>query len=306
MNRLPSSTLSLRQLKRRVKSFEQSVSEFLVQHKLGLREYSYSASEFCEMAVYNAVVTFYKKRGFTATMINTAKGIFLYKVKASGYPHNFSYCTVTKIGAGTTYSFDIFQNLAIESSISEGIYYTADVAVVTSGAVAAVSDPESFYGGTKRAYYAAPREELQTFVEVKAMAPFPELLFNFVGLVYEFANDIFRGKKRRRPPRHLAPSLVVSGLPSRHASKVRDTLMERIHLNIFVGFATRRAQLYDTGAEERRLIWIALAFTRVPDLAGLPTQPPSHIDAFSFGSPGAQTYPARCMTRRNCVAPCLE
>jgi hypothetical protein len=101
--------------------------------------------------------------------------------------------------------------------------------------------PDNLEVGIRRSVFFVPNESLRTFLEIKNMSPFPELLFSFSGLLFEMMPDIFFKKVASRKRIHIAPSLVCSFAGSGHANYIRRTLLQRWHINIFTDFLSKRA-----------------------------------------------------------------
>ena len=88
-----------------------------------------------------------------------------------------------------------------------------------------------FYAGNKKFSY-VENNDLLTFCEVKNFNPFPELLFNFIGTLNELRNSHITRKQKTLTPVHIAPSLMISGIPNEHAKKIKESLETRYCLNI--------------------------------------------------------------------------
>ena len=76
-------------------------------------------------------------------------------------------------------------------------------------------------------------KHLITFCEVKQFNPFPELLFNFIGVLNELKKEYMDNKGKEDSPAHIAPSLMISGKPNKQTLKIRQSLEDRYCINIF-------------------------------------------------------------------------
>lgn len=180
-------------------------------------------SHFFEMSCYNDVVKFYENNGFTALPQNLKAGVFLYKISAAGNPDNFSHFLVSKEIKGKQYVFEVHHNLPIECAHEGDIFYTADISVINKDSI--IRTGPSTYS-MKRSFCKAAN--LETFLEVKHLAPFPELLFSFTGI----PDNFLVREGRKNVVQHLAPSLLMSGRANSHAEKIKKYLENRYNINI--------------------------------------------------------------------------
>lgn len=201
-------------------------------------------SDLLEMSVYNDVVRYYRRKNFTAAVVNLAPGgTFRYKLAASGLAENFSYFRVEKQGgrssAKTNLVFEIHHNIKVESAHEQHIYYTADVTVTVMDGVTT----QKLANGRRHSFISNP--SLVTFFEVKNLNPFPEVMFSFSGLVLElFPTLIERSVVPGIGNTHLLPSLVFSGKGSAHSDRVAESLKRRYGFNIVSGLYANKGQIY--------------------------------------------------------------
>jgi len=224
------------------------INGYLNRHRTYVAKQAKRINEYFEMSAYNSVVQFYENNGYKVEVRNLLNGSFRYKLSPTGYPDNFSYFEIRRVyklrgGKRRVHRFEIHHNLAVESSIEKGIYVTPDISVISKGGIRELKDSRYFFTG-HRAYYYAATESLNTFCEVKNFNPFPALLFNFMGLVSEITNDVFRGQQPTARPKHIAPSLMLSGNGNYHTRKIKESLTQRYPINIFFGLFFRAAQPY--------------------------------------------------------------
>ena len=71
-----------------------------------------------------------------------------------------------------------------------------------------------------------------TFCEVKQFNPFPELLFNFIGVLNELKVEYMTDNGIKHSTDHIAPSLMISGKPNKQTTTIRESLESRYNINI--------------------------------------------------------------------------
>lgn len=202
-------------------------------------------SEFFEMCCYNNVVEFYRQKGYAVSPKQLSPaGEFIYKLKPTGSHENFSYFEVNKVSKKNSWSFQIHHNLPLECAHQAGIFYVADIAVVTSGAVK--REKVAAYN-QKRSY--CPALNVQTFFEVKHMAPFPELLFSFTGIISNF----LVGTGRSKHPVHIAPALLISGNLNQHTSAIAGYLSTQYPGNVVAHLFARPSSIYNAKYQKQTI-----------------------------------------------------
>jgi len=222
---------------------------FLNKHSASLGKHLSKISQYAEVASYNATIDYYSSMKYKCTAVNLFSNGFHYKLMPTGDPDKFSYFVIEK----GKERFFVFSNTSIESAHVSGLYFTADIVVAKDKAGRTL--PESIAEtGKKRTVYVVPNDKLCTFLEVKNLQAFPELLYNFSGLLYEMMPDIFMSKVSRLKRTHLAPSLICSFAGSSYASFVRGKLMSRWHINIFLDFLKGGKLSEDLAGDKIRLI----------------------------------------------------
>ncbi|PPK72977.1 hypothetical protein B0F87_11523 [Methylobacter tundripaludum] len=215
-----------------------SINKFLDKHESFIRNQGDRICDYFEMKCFNDAVLFYKNNGFSVEPKNLNANEFVYKLQPSGHPENFSFFEV--IGQR---KFELHHNLAIESSLSKEIYYTPDISIIEKDSIVK-RKVNSYYSG-KRDFSFCNSESLQTFIEVKHMHPFPELLFNFTGLLINFMPSVAgTSSSGEKSNRHLAPSLALSGNGSYHSEKIKEAIEKNYNANIFFGLFNRYSQIY--------------------------------------------------------------
>ncbi|WP_313090344.1 hypothetical protein [Chryseobacterium flavum] len=222
---------------RNLNEFEKEITDFANKHRLEVAEHSKRISDFFEISCFNYLVRYYKNKGYTATPQNLISGKYRYKCSPAGIQKNFSFFEIKKIVRGIEYKFEIHHNLAIQSSHNEDIYTTPDIVIIQSNSIKYTTS----YYNTKKTFSFVENTDLKTFCEVKNFAPFPELLFNFIGVLNELKKEYMNNKNKSDSPVHIAPSLIISGKGNKPTNLIRERLQSRYNINI----------IYDTFFEGR-------------------------------------------------------
>jgi hypothetical protein len=223
-----------------------SVDRFLARYGARISQHTAKISQYAEIAAYNAIISFYESMHYAAKPEQTDGAKFKYKLQPTGDPRKYSYFSLSK---GSD-KYSVLNNISIESAHVERHYFTGDIVITDDESFAVRTKEDNSAIGIRRSTFSIPNGAVRTFIEVKNMAAFPELLFQFSGLLFEIMPDIFFGKVAKRKQTHLAPSLVCSFAGSGHAMYIRRTLLKRWHINIFVDFLTHRS----LDADDVRLI----------------------------------------------------
>jgi hypothetical protein len=123
----------------------------------------------------------------------------------------------------------VHHNISTNSCHDEEINYSPDISIISHDGVSTQT-----INGKRRSFI--ENSKLVTFFEVKNLTPFPEVLFNFMGLVNEMTPEFF-GKKYfvSHEKKHIAPSLIFSGRLNNHTFKIKKSLESRYHINIIAG-----------------------------------------------------------------------
>ncbi|MBL4755634.1 MAG: hypothetical protein JKY52_18835, partial [Flavobacteriales bacterium] len=127
-----------------------------------------------------------------------------------------------------TFKYTIHHNLATQSSHDKSIFTTPDISVIVKGKV----KNSTVYYRTKRTFSYVENQHLMTFCEVKQFNPFPELLFNFIGILNEIKLEYMSDDGVEHSPPHIAPSLMISGIANRQTTRIKDSLEARYCVNI--------------------------------------------------------------------------
>lgn len=203
------------------------VESYLRKNSSAIYNNSKRISDFFEMACYNNIVRFYENNGFDVKIKNLLKNKFNYKCTTAGNPENYSFFEAKiKIG-NLEYTYEIRHNINVQSYHNIDTYTTPDICIIKPSSILIDDD---FYE-SKMKYYFIKNKSLISFCEVKNFNPFPELLFNFIGVVNELRPNLLRQVKKSGI-RHIATSLLISGKSNRHAEKIINNLQSRYHINI--------------------------------------------------------------------------
>jgi hypothetical protein len=207
---------------------ENEITKFMNIHKASFSNHASRVSDYFEMCCFNYIVRFYKDKGYITTVENLQAGKYRYKCSTQGNQTNFSHFKISKKLFGEIHEFEIQHNLAIESFHEEFIYTTPDISIVK---VNSIQENLNHYGGRKKLSFVS-NKDVVTFCEAKQFIPFPELMFNFIGIVNELSNEIMHQKQLSTRPLQIAPTLMISGKPNAHADRIKKSLESRYCINI--------------------------------------------------------------------------
>lgn len=210
-----------------LKELTREVENYLRKNSAAIFNNSKRVSDFFEMACYNNIVRFYENNGYEVKIKNLQKNKFKYKCTTAGNPENYSYFEIQKKIGKTDYTYEIRHNINVESYHTSGIYTTPDISIIKPNSILI---SEEFYD-TKTKYYFVKNKSLISFCEVKNFNPYPELLFNFIGVVNELKPHLLRVVKRNSN-NHIATTLMLSGKSNKHTDKIILNLQNRYYINI--------------------------------------------------------------------------
>lgn len=221
----------------------QNTRKFIRQYGYFFRMNAKRISSLVEISVYNSLVQYYKSEGFQVTGENLGpKKSFKYKLTSSGLAENYSHFTVEKNGK----IFKIMHNVSIQSAHDAHLYFTADVVVVEKNG----ATTQTQRSGRRHSYIA--NTDLVTFVEVKHINPFPEVLFNFTGLVLEFMPGLIEKRYDIQDSSdRLCPIITFTGVATEHSEKIQESLTSRYGFNISFGTSRTRGELTGFAAMKR-------------------------------------------------------
>jgi hypothetical protein len=207
---------------------KKEIRDFVNQYKASIVNQADRMSDFFEMSCFNYIVRYYELNDYTVTVGGLQKGQYRYKCSTMGIQSNFSFFKISKVLHETTYDFEIHHNLAVQSGHHEKIFTTPDITIIKSGGI----DFSKEHYETKMTFSYAGQSNLISFCEVKQFNPYPELLFNFIGTVNELCPSVINNTATAHMPIHIAPSLMLSGVPNRHTKNIKESLESRYCINI--------------------------------------------------------------------------
>lgn len=210
-----------------IEELEKEVIAFANKFKTTVADQAKRISDYFEMSCFNYVVHFYELHGYNVTPENLQGGVYRYKCSTAGIQSNFSHFQAT-YRKGSRDEYEIHHNLAIQSCHDGELFTTPDISVIKKGSIKFKTD----YYDTKRVLSYAYNNDTFSFCEAKQMNPFPELLFNFIGVINELRKDIIENASTDFVPVHIAPSLMISGKPSKPVGKIKESLEGRYCINI--------------------------------------------------------------------------
>jgi hypothetical protein len=214
--------------------------QFVHSHGYFLKKNGHRISSLVEISVYNSIVQFFIYRGFKVTGENLGpKKSFKYKLTASGLAENYSFFKAEKDGI----MFHVLHNTLIQSSHDDHLYFTADVAVANENG----ATTQKLKNGRRHSFVA--NINLTTFSEVKHLNPFPEALFNFMGLVLEFMPEFVEKKYSVSDSGDkLCPIIAFTGAASDHSERIQRSLTQRYGINIIFSTSSTFGEIkgYDT------------------------------------------------------------
>lgn len=207
---------------------EKEIQEFANKYKTTVVNQSDRISDYFEMSCFNYIVRFYELKGYTLTVEGLQNGQYRYKCSTSGIQSNFSHFKATINHAQKISEFEIQHNLAVQSSFDKEIFTMPDITIIKAGKVKTTKE---YYDSNKTFSY-VNNTDLISFCEVKNYTPFPELIFNFIGVVNELMKNIINKRIKHLSTSHIAPSLLISGKPNKQTLKIKTSLENRYCINI--------------------------------------------------------------------------
>jgi hypothetical protein len=223
-----------------VKLFEEEISDFANRFRTTVKAHSGRISDYFEMSCFNLIVKFYELKGYSIKIKNLQNKQYRYKCSPAGLQENFSYFEVSNSIHGKLTKFEIQHNLAVQSSHDKDIFTTPDIVVIKSRKIKTVST----YYSTKRRFCFIENKNLISFFEVKQFNPFPELLFNFIGVLNELKKEYISDEGISESSEHLAPSLMISGKSNKQTDNIKNSLEKRYCINIIFDLFHSSAKVF--------------------------------------------------------------
>ena len=208
--------------------FETEIKDFINKFKAKVVTHSKRVSDYFEMSCFNDIVRFYEFNNYTITVENLQKNEYKYKCSTSGIQTNFSHFQASINYNDEVFAYEIHHNLAVQSCHDSEIFTTPDISIIKAKTAQTILG----YYETNTRFSFVENKNLMSFCECKQFPPFPELLFNFIGVINELRLDIIFNKFEELVPIHIAPSLMVSGKPNRQTSRIKNSLENRFCVNI--------------------------------------------------------------------------
>jgi hypothetical protein len=208
--------------------FEKEIKDFANKYKTIVSNQAKRTSDYFEMSCFNYIVRFYELKGYILEVKNLQAGKYRYKCSPSGIQANFSHFEARIELNQELVEFEIQHNLASQSSQDEKLFTTPDISVIKKGQVKNTKE----YYDTKTTFSYVENADLLTFFEVKQFNPFPELLFNFIGVLNELKKEYIIDEGIENNPPHLAPSLMISGKPNKQTKRIKESLENRYCVNV--------------------------------------------------------------------------
>jgi hypothetical protein len=208
--------------------FEKEIKDFANKYKVIVVNQAKRTSDYFEMSCFNYIVQFYELHGYEINVRNLQDEKYRYKCSPSGIQTNFSHFEACIEAENEKLCFEIQHNLAIQSSQDSKVFTTPDISIVKKGKLQYTKE----HYDTKTTFSFVENKDLITFCEVKQFNPFPELLFNFIGVLNELKMEYMTDNGVVHPTDHIAPSLMISGKPNKHTKKIKESLEARYCINI--------------------------------------------------------------------------
>lgn len=208
--------------------FEKEIKDFANKYKTIVVNQAKRTSDYFEMTCFNYIVRFYELQGYELQVKNLQAGKYRYKCSPSGIQSNFSHFEATINIDGKKFAYEIQHNLAVQSSQDSKLFTTPDISIIQKGKVEYTKE----YYDTKTTFSYVKNNNLMTFCEVKQFNPFPELLFNFIGVLNELKKEYMTDNGIELKPVHIAPSLMISGKANKQTNTIKGSLENRHCINI--------------------------------------------------------------------------
>ena len=208
--------------------FEKEIKDFANKYKTIVVKQAKRTSDYFEMSCFNYIVRFYELNGYELEVKNLQAGKYRYKCSPAGIQSNFSHFEASMEIEKKKMNFEIQHNLAVQSSQDCKLFTTPDISVIKKGKVKYTKE----YYNTETTFSYVENNDLMTFCEVKQFNPFPELLFNFIGMLNELKVEYMTDNGIKHSTAHIAPSLMISGKPNKQTTTIRESLESRYNINI--------------------------------------------------------------------------
>lgn len=242
------------------------MKSFAEQHNVVLTATERTLSASFEIGCLHALLRSYERQKYRILPMDLEQGAFKYLTTPSGNPLNFSYVELDKAGEG---SFEVRQQVRIESHIAPDIRFTPDIVVLVKGAhISSVKTAN--YANGKRAFFQVKSDAVVAAHECKSMNPFPELMVSFIGMLVT-AHAWHPGGQgiSAATHGHLAPTLFVGGTASAFHLKMIQAMQTAYVLNIVVGM---HGGTWSLSHAKNRFRWLGGASPSAPAPMSTPAQ----------------------------------
>jgi len=223
-----------------VNELKKEIIAFANKNRAIVQLHSKRISDYFEMTCYNFIVEYYEKLGFNTSVANLQKNEFRYKCSPAGIHSNFSYFIFEKQIENEKIAYEFHHNLSIQSAHDNNIFCTPDMVVIKNNSAQFTSE----YYASKKRFSFVDNSNMITFFEAKHFTPYPELLFNFIGILNELKIDFENINTEQSTDLNIAPSLIISGKENNQTKRIKISLERRYKLNIiFDIFFSKRKYL---------------------------------------------------------------
>ncbi len=228
------------------------IRDFANEYKAVYSRDDRALAAYFEIGCFLSLIQFYKNLGFKGQIQNPAKdGSFKYLTTPNGNPNNFSFMLMTS----EQESFEIRQQVRIESHIGEFVAFTPDLIVIPKDQK--ILDKKDIdYASGKRRFFYITSDKVIAAHECKSLIPFPELLISFLGtlLAGHFWYENSKIEEIVDPTgNHLAPALFVGGSARALHLKMVRGLKKAYPINIILGLHAGNFDLLGDHAEIKRI-----------------------------------------------------
>ena len=209
--------------------FEKEIRAFANKYKTTVVNQAKRTSDYFEMSCFNYIVKFYELNGYELEATNLQAGRrYKYKCSPAGIQSNFSHFEATFDSGTEKLTFEIQHNLSVQSSHDKNIFTCPDISIIKKDRI---QYTKSYYD-TKTTFSFVNNNDLMTFCEVKQFNPFPELLFNFIGVLNELKKEYMVDNGIEHIPVHIAPSLMISGKSNKQTDYIKVSIEKRYCVNV--------------------------------------------------------------------------
>jgi hypothetical protein len=202
-----------------------------------------------EVGCFLALVSYYERQAMVQPMNLTDAGEYRYLTSPQGNPHNFSFVEI----AHPTGRFHLRQQVRIRSHFHEDIAFTPDFLVLSAAEELQCVYDRDYASGRQRFWFVESTRVVAAH-ECKSLAPFPELLVSFLGLVMA-AHSWLDGSEICRPDPnglHFAPTLFVGGSAKALHNRMVRGLCAAFPINVVLGL---HQGTWDLRGAWRRVTW---------------------------------------------------